>query len=116
MERQVVGLDRAARQELAQHVDGVLRLARRQVGAREVVERVAEALVVARNAREVLPRLLAVPAEERAARRLEAPARPVEELRGLVVLPTACNAAAAAGRRPAARKSAAALSYFLSST
>ena len=86
VEREVVGLDGAARQELAQHVDGVLRLARGEVGAREVVERVPEALVVARHAREVLPRLFAVTAEERASGGLEAPARAVEELRGLVVL------------------------------
>ena len=86
MERQVVGLDRPARQELAQDVDGVLRLVHGEVRAREVVEELPEPLVVARHAREVLPGLLAVPAEECAARGLEAPARPVEELRGLFVL------------------------------
>ena len=56
----------------------------RHVGARELVKHLGETRLAARHSGEVLPRLLAVPAEERAARGLEAAPRAQEELRRVV--------------------------------
>ena len=86
MELEVVGVDLSAPEQLAQDVHGVLAFARGQMRARELVKHLGEPRLAARHSREVLPRLLATPAQERAPRGLEAAARAEKELGRFVEL------------------------------
>src|ERR1019366_3679259 len=86
VKREVRGLDLSAPDQLAQDVHGVLALPRRHVRARELVEHVGEPRFAARDSGEVLPRLLAMPAEERAPGGVETASRAKEELRRLIEL------------------------------